>query len=184
VILIPPELEMDFIREVCRDVPFIAIDVDLGPSLPAVLVDQDRGSLLAIRHVARLGHRLIALICGPAGSRAARLRRVGWIKALKREGLSPGPVLEGDWSAESGYDAAQELIRCHRGEFSAVVVANDHMALGALSSFHENGIAVPDEISVIGEIQKTEPKVSSAIRQELSRGIWFYLGNQLRLAVR
>ena len=36
VILIPPELEMDFIRDVCRDVPFIAIDVDLGPSLPAV----------------------------------------------------------------------------------------------------------------------------------------------------
>ena len=88
------------------------------------------------------------------------------MKALKREGLSPGPILEGDWSAESGYDAAQELIRCHRGEFSAVVVANDHMALGALSAFHENGIAVPDEISVIGydglpESQFYQPPLST-----------------------
>ena len=58
--------------------------------------------------------------------------------------------MEGDWSAQSGYEATQELIRRYRGEFTAVVVANDHMALGALSAFHENGIAVPEEISVIG----------------------------------
>jgi DNA-binding LacI/PurR family transcriptional regulator len=166
VILIPPELEMDFIRDVCRDVPFIAIDVDLGLSLPAVLVDQDRGALLAIRHVARLGHRRIALICGPPGWRAARLRREGWLKALKREGLAPGPILEGDWSAQSGYQATQELIRHYRGEFSAVVAANDHMALGALSAFSEHGIAVPDEISVIGydglpESQFYQPPLST-----------------------
>ncbi len=56
----------------------------------------------------------------------------------------------GDWSAKSGYLAALELIRHHRGNFTALVSANDHMALGALSAFHENGIEVPDEISVIG----------------------------------
>ena len=166
VILIPPELEMDFIRDVCRDVPFIAIDVDLGAKLPSVLVDQERGSLLAIRHVARLGHRQIALICGPTGWRAARLRKEGWLKALKREGLRPGPITEGDWSAQSGYEATQELIRHHRGEFSAVVVANDHMALGALSAFSANGIAVPDEISVMGydglpESQFYQPPLST-----------------------
>jgi DNA-binding LacI/PurR family transcriptional regulator len=72
------------------------------------------------------------------------------MKALKRANLSPGPMLEGDWSAKSGYLAALELIRCHRGDFTALVSANDHMALGALSAFHENGIKVPDEISVIG----------------------------------
>ncbi len=150
VILIPLELEMEFIRDVCRDVPFIAIDVDLGSSLPSVLVDQDRGSLLAIRHLTGLGHRRIAFIRGPAGWRAARLRLDGWIKALKRARLTPGPILEGDWTAQSGYEATQRLIRSHQGEFSAIVVANDHMALGALSALGDNGIAVPDEISVIG----------------------------------
>jgi DNA-binding LacI/PurR family transcriptional regulator len=150
VFLIPLQLEMDFIRSICQDVPFIAIDVDLGPRLPIVMVDQDRGARLAIEHVTDLGHRQIAFICGPSQWRAAKLRTHGWMKALQRANLAPGPMLEGDWSAKSGYFAALELIRHHRGEFTALVTANDHTALGALSAFRENGIEVPDEISVIG----------------------------------
>ncbi len=166
VILIPLEFEMDFVSDVCGEVPFIVMDVDLGTSLPAVLVDQDKGSLLAIRHVARLGHRQVALICGPAGWRAARLRKEGWIKALEHLGLTAGPIIEGDWTAESGYQATLELIRDHRKEFSAVVVANDHMALGALSAFRENGIKVPDQVSIIGfdglpESQFYQPPLST-----------------------
>lgn len=149
VFLIPLQLEMDFIRSICQDVPFIAIDVDLGPRLPIVMVDQDRGARLAIEHVTKLGHRKIAFICGPSQWRAAKLRTHGWMKALQRANLSPGPMLEGDWSAKSGYFAALELIH-HQREFTALVTANDHMALGALSAFHENEIEVPDDISVIG----------------------------------
>jgi DNA-binding LacI/PurR family transcriptional regulator len=150
VFLIPLQLEMDFIRSICQEVPFIAIDVDLGARLPIVMVDQDRGARLAVEHVTNLGHRKIAFICGPSPWRAAKLRTHGWMKALKRANLSSGPMLEGDWSAKSGYFAALELIRQHQGEFTALVTANDHMALGALSAFHENGIEVPDDISVIG----------------------------------
>ena len=65
VILVPLDLDMDFIRSARGEIPFIAIDVDLGLDLPAVLVDQGTGSLLAIRHVTALGHRRIAFICGP-----------------------------------------------------------------------------------------------------------------------
>jgi DNA-binding LacI/PurR family transcriptional regulator len=150
VILVPLDLDMDFIRGAGGEIPFIATDIDLGKDLPAVLVDQDKGSLLAIRHVTDLGHRRIAFICGPRGWRASRLRKEGWMKALKRAGLSPGPMCEGDWTPRSGYQAAQKLLRYHRGEFSAVVAANDHMALGVLSAFSENGIKVPNEISVMG----------------------------------
>jgi DNA-binding LacI/PurR family transcriptional regulator len=150
VFLIPLQLEMDFVRSICQEVPFIAIDVDLGPQLPIVVVDQERGSRLAIQHITGLGHRKIAFICGPYQWRAAKLRTRGWMKALQRANLSPGPMLEGDWSAKSGYFAALELIRHHRGEFTALVTANDHMALGALSAFQENEIKVPDEVSVIG----------------------------------
>jgi DNA-binding LacI/PurR family transcriptional regulator len=123
---------------------------DLGSGLPIVMVDQERGSRLAIQHITDLGHRKIAFICGPSQWRAAKLRTRGWMKALQRAHLSPGPMLEGDWSAKSGYFAALELIRHHRGDFTALVTANDHMALGALRAFHENGIEVPGEISVIG----------------------------------
>jgi DNA-binding LacI/PurR family transcriptional regulator len=150
VFLIPLQLEMDLIRSICQEVPFVAIDVDLGSELPIVMVDQDRGARLAIQHITGLGHRRIAFICGPSQWRAAKLRTQGWMKALRRVNLSPGPMLEGDWSAKSGYFAALELIHRHRGDFTALVSANDHMALGALSAFHENGIKIPGEISVIG----------------------------------
>jgi DNA-binding LacI/PurR family transcriptional regulator len=150
VFLIPLQLEMDFIRSICQEVPFIAIDVDLGSRLPIVMVDQDRGARLAIEHVTDLGHRQIAFIWGPSQWRAAKLRTRGWMKALERANLAPGPMLEGDWSAKSGYSAALELIRHYRCEFTALVTANDHMALGALSAFRENGVEVPDDISVIG----------------------------------
>jgi DNA-binding LacI/PurR family transcriptional regulator len=72
VVLIPLDLEMEFIRSICKHVPFIAIDVDLGRGVPAVLVDQERGSLLAVQHITKLGHRRIAFICGPARWRASR----------------------------------------------------------------------------------------------------------------
>jgi DNA-binding LacI/PurR family transcriptional regulator len=150
IFLIPLELEMDFIRSICHDVPFIAIDVDLGPRLPIVMVDQDRGSRLAIEHVTSLGHRQIAFISGPEQWRAANLRTQGWMKALKRINLPAGPIVAGDWSAKSGYLATTELIRHHWRNFSALVVANDHMALGALSAFRDHGIKVPEEVSVIG----------------------------------
>jgi LacI family transcriptional regulator len=148
IILIPIWLDIDFVRDICQNIPFIAIDVDLGPELPAVLIDQDLGSRLAIDELRKLGHRKIALISGPREWRAAKARLDGWIKALKR--LKPGPCLTGDWSARSGYEAAQQLIIKHRNEFTAVAVANDHMALGVLSAFHEHGIKVPKDVSVIG----------------------------------
>jgi DNA-binding LacI/PurR family transcriptional regulator len=150
VFLIPLQLEMDLIHDICQDVPFIAIDVDLGPQLPIVMVDQGRGSRLAIQHMISLGHRKIAFICGPSQWRAAKQRTRGWMNELKRASLSPGPMLEGDWSAKSGYLAALELIRLHRNDFTGLVTANDHMALGAMRAFHENGIRVPEDISVIG----------------------------------
>jgi DNA-binding LacI/PurR family transcriptional regulator len=78
VFLIPLQLEMDFIRSICQDVPFLAIDVDLGPRLPIVMVDQDGGARLAIEHVTDLGHRQIAFICGPSQWRAAKLRTRGY----------------------------------------------------------------------------------------------------------
>ncbi len=51
VILVSLDLDMEFIRSARGEIPFIAIDVDPGSDLPAVLVDQEKGSLLAVRHV-------------------------------------------------------------------------------------------------------------------------------------
>jgi len=57
-------------------------------------------------------------------------------------------VEEGDWSAESGYRAGLAL--ADTGGITAVFVANDQMAVGVLLAFHERGVRVPEDVSVVG----------------------------------
>jgi DNA-binding LacI/PurR family transcriptional regulator len=105
---------------------------------------------LATQHLIDLGHRQIACLRASLAWRAARLRYQGWLLALKAAGLNPGPSVEADWSAQGGYQAARDLMGKYRGQFTALVVANDQMALGALRAFQEAGISVPHDISIVG----------------------------------
>jgi DNA-binding LacI/PurR family transcriptional regulator len=147
---LPLEIDLALLRDLCRNVPFVAMDSDFGFEAPSVLVQQEGASRRATKHLIDLGHRHIAFLRAPLVWRAARLRYKGWSRALKAAKLVPGPCVEGDWSARSGYAAASELIKNHRGQFTALVVANDQMALGAIRAFEESGIRVPADVSVVG----------------------------------
>jgi len=58
-------------------------------------------------------------------------------------------VLEGDWSATSGYEAVCQWLEDHV-DFSAIFAQNDRMAVGAIRALREAGIRVPEDVSVIG----------------------------------
>jgi DNA-binding LacI/PurR family transcriptional regulator len=150
LIHLPWEMDLRDLQIVCRNVPLVAVDSDFGFECPSVFVNQELGSREATRYLIQLGHERIAHIRGPAPWRAARLRYVGWQKELKAARLPPGPVVDGDWTAESGFEATQRLITNRWGKFTAVVVANDQMALGAIRAFEENSIRIPQEISLVG----------------------------------
>ena len=111
-------------------------------------IDQVRGARLAVEHLLDLGHRRVAHVTGPADWVEAGQRREGWQLAHADRGLLPGPELPGDWSARSGYDAGQRI--ADDPDVTAVLVANDAMALGVLRAFHERGIEVPERVSVVG----------------------------------
>ncbi len=140
LIHLPWEVDLRDLQDVCRNVPIVAVDSDFGFECPSVFVNQELGSRKATRHLLQLGHKKIAHLRGPVPWRAARLRYVGWQKELKAARLPAGPVVDGDWTAESGFEAAQRLISNHWGKFTAVVVANDQMALGAIRAFEESSI--------------------------------------------
>jgi DNA-binding LacI/PurR family transcriptional regulator len=140
----------DFIRKLCRGVPFVALDAGLALDVPTVIVDEQHGMRLATEHLLDLGHRQIACIAGPPGWLASKERRNGWVQTLKNAGLEPGHCVEGDWSARSGYAAIEQLLEAAPRRFTAVVVANDHMALGALRALHAKRIEVPEHISLVG----------------------------------
>ncbi|WP_120521239.1 LacI family DNA-binding transcriptional regulator [Arthrobacter celericrescens] len=113
-----------------------------------VAVDQAAGAAHAVRHLLDLGHTSIAHISGPPDWIDAAARTEGWRHTLAGAGLAPGPLLQGDWSAGSGYRAGLELAAS--AQATAVFAANDQMALGALRAFSEAGLRVPEDMSVVG----------------------------------
>lgn len=133
----------------CRSVPFVFVSNELGIKAPSVVFDQRHGTEIALQHFLDLGHRNIAEISGPIMHIDARLRHETFLAFLKAKGLAPGPSVEGDFEVPGGYAATKKLLETAT-PFSAIFVANDRMALGALRALHEHGLRVPEDISIVG----------------------------------
>ncbi|PWI12662.1 LacI family transcriptional regulator [Streptomyces sp. Act143] len=119
------------------------------PDLSSVAVDQELGARLAVRHLLDLGHRDIAHLTGALRTFDARARVEGWRAELADAGAE-GALLEGDFSAESGFRLVHELCAAAAGPPTAVFAGNDQMAMGALAAFAERGLKVPQDVSVVG----------------------------------
>ncbi|WP_086599934.1 LacI family DNA-binding transcriptional regulator [Streptomyces swartbergensis] len=102
----------------------------------------------ATEHLLELGHTTVHHLAGPQRWYAARDRLEGWRAALTAHGRTVPPVVEGDWSAASGYAAGREL--ASDGEVTAVFAANDDMAIGLIRALAEAGRRVPEDVSVVG----------------------------------
>ena len=77
------------------------------------------------------------------------MRAAGYRQVVERHGLTPLPVYEGDWTAISGYAATLAAVNSGL-EFTAVMAANDQMALGAMRALLQLGRRVPHDVSVVG----------------------------------
>lgn len=118
-------------------------------ALSFVEVDQELGARLAVRHLLDLGHRHIAHLTGALRTFDARARIDGWQAELAEAGAE-GALLEGDFSAESGYRLAHELCAADAILPTAVFAGNDQMAMGVLAAFAERGVEVPRDVSLVG----------------------------------
>jgi DNA-binding LacI/PurR family transcriptional regulator len=121
---------------------------DTSP-VPAVGTDQRSGAHAATRHLLDLGHRTVHHLAGPQDWLDARWRVDGWRTALAEAGAEEPGFAAGDWSAASGYAAMRTLLAADPA-LTAVFVANDQMALGALRALDEAGRNVPGDVSVVG----------------------------------
>jgi LacI family transcriptional regulator len=122
-----------------------------GVSLPAVRVDNVKGAWLAASHLLGLGHRDIAVIAGPRHSTTTADRLAGYRGAFAEHGvrLPASRCLYGDLRPESGRRAAETLLRARRPP-TAVLAANDQMAIGAIRALLQRGLAIPADVSVVG----------------------------------
>lgn len=157
------------LRHVPKDVPVVAVEGGKGP-LPTVAVDQYLGASEATRHLLSLGHRSVGHIAGPSDWYEAQERERGWRDMLVAESREVPEVVRGDWSPRSGYAAAKQLLS--KQKVTALFVANDQMAIGALRALGEAGISVPRQMSLVGfddipEAEFFSPPLTT-LRQEFS----------------
>lgn len=138
-------------KELSASLPVVMVAAGLreDSSLHVVAVDQEAGARMATRHLLELGHRDIVHVAGPNSWYDARSRIVGWRDELVRAGVAPPPIVSGGWDPELGYDVGRTLIRERRLP-GAIFAANDLLALGLLRAFHEEGVRVPDDVSIVG----------------------------------
>jgi DNA-binding LacI/PurR family transcriptional regulator len=148
VVIAPQKSAVEALLHLPPDVPVVAVEAGPDDSVPVVAVDQLAGAASATRHLLDLGHRTVWHIAGPQDWLEAQQRVDGWRLTLEAAGASVPPLLQGDWSARSGYELGQELVR--QPGVTAVFAGNDQMALGLLRLLHETGRQTPRDISIVG----------------------------------
>jgi len=100
-----------------------------------------------IDHLVGLGHRTLLHIAGPRNWSASRNRILAYEAGVEAAGVASAGILAGDWSARSGYEAVRSRADL---DATAILAANDQMALGAMLALKERGLRVPDDVSVVG----------------------------------
>ena len=140
--------------------------IDHVPGLPIVYVysqaddenalclipDDEGGAVLAIEHLLSLGRRRIAHIAGPERFDAVRLRRSGYVRALTSAGIAYDPAIyvNGPWSETWGRDAVAKLFDGPGPRPDALFCDNDQLARGATEALRERGIAIPQDVAIVG----------------------------------
>lgn len=115
---------------------------------PAVTRDYDDGIEQLLSHLAELGHRRIAHVAGDGRMQHARTRLCRHLEVAERLGLET-LVEHTDFSAEQGAEATRRLLARHDRP-TAIVYANDPMAVAGIAVGHELGLDLPTELSVAG----------------------------------
>lgn len=130
-------------------VPFVIQGRHEDSKVNYVDVDNMTGATAAVTHLLRLGYQRIGTIAGPADNTAAQDRKRGYLAALRDRGrlIDDTLIVNGDFTQSGGYEAMQRLL-LHKPD--AVFVASDAMATGALRAIRTAGLAVPDDIALVG----------------------------------
>lgn len=135
-------------------VPVVLLDRVVGgrTTRPGVFVDNEAGARDAIRYLLAGGNRRLLFINGPAHLSQSVERLAGARRAIAEAGIDPENVrlLNGDFTLEGGCRLVEELLAGGRRDFDAIFAANDLTALGALRALRRAGVAVPEEVEVIG----------------------------------
>lgn len=148
---ISPLFSEDYVRKMREYVPNIVEIGAINPECDSVYTDYTEIGRLSVDYLVRFGHKKIAFInCNPE-SRTSNSRLEGYISGLKQNGIEydASIVKNSPFCGIGGYQAFENLWHSCKEKPTAVICATSVMAGGALRFMQENGISVPNDVSVV-----------------------------------
>ncbi len=154
ILMSGPRLDdSELARIAAENIPVVMIGQLPGSNIPFVDIDNVQCARTAVEHLLSLGHRRIACITNAAlAYTASRDRLEGYRQAIEAAGISytQSLVRYGDFTDESGERAMADLLERANPRPTAVFVASDVVALGALNAIRAAGLCIPDDIALVG----------------------------------
>jgi DNA-binding LacI/PurR family transcriptional regulator len=169
--LVSPMMATADLRRITEAWPSVVIgsDASVG-NVDVVTSDEHQAAAAVIGRLRELGHRDIVHITG-GRVRAARDRATAYRRVMKEAGLTPVEV-RGTFTDQGGREAARAILELPRHP-TAVVAANDLIAVGAMGVFRSSGLRVPEDISVVGyddsQIASLELVQLTSVRQPVEK---------------
>lgn len=165
-----------FYREIKKmDIPIVLVDSYVDDDyFYKVRIDDELGGYLATNYLLQKGHRNIGLVSGMIIKDGVVEKRFqGYKRALEEFGVEfdKNLVFEKEVSLEWGRESTEHILDSKK-RITAVFAMADIMATGMVAAFHEQGVRVPDEISVVGFDDVTFAKITSPTLTTLNQNIY------------
>ncbi len=145
--LTPPEVVLR------HEVPTVLVSRSVSDeSFPAIVGDDRAALSLTVRHLVELGHTRIAHVAGPLDISTGLFRRDGFVDAVERAGLAASECRvydAGTFRSAEGHAACSQMLDSG-DRATAIVAANDLLALGCIDAIRDRGLSVPKDLSVSG----------------------------------
>ncbi len=154
-IIIAGKVSRDLIYSILKfNMPLVFVDYSLmNGDYPTILTDNIKGGVLATNHLIENGHKNIAFIGGEISHPSIMERLQGYKLALESAKLKSNDqvvITNDDYLSRQNGCSAAEILLHREKDITAIFAANDTTAIGVMQCLKNNGIKVPDDISVIG----------------------------------
>jgi LacI family transcriptional regulator len=153
IVLVPFQLTTEAIDEaLAANIPVVSIGTLIDhPRVDVVRPDDTQGARDATAYLIARGHRRIGMVAGAMGDVTSERRVAGYREALEQASIAFDPqlVVRGNFVRQGGREAMRELLVLQQRP-SAVFCGNDLMAIGAMDTVREAGLAIPQDMAIMG----------------------------------
>lgn len=129
----------------------LAATYDETDTTPSVNIDYEAAAFEATLFLLEKGNENIAFVSGQDDTLINQQKYKGYLRAFEEKSITVNDdyILKGDYSYDSGHEAAEELLALSK-QPTAVFVASDEMALGVIHEMQDKGYQVPGDLEVFG----------------------------------